>query len=133
VRVESAEDELEKAEAEAIAAHEKVLAARQKARTARRMLRVSERREDDAYQRELASIEEVERMEQGAEPSIPETPPAAPTTVPDPFAELFASGDLLDFPLDEGVDTNPLSAPPIAWANITGYAPGSWSQAEAAS
>jgi len=133
VRVESAEDELEKAEAEAIAAHEKVLAARQKARTARRMLRVSERSEDEAYQRELASIEEVERMESGADPSIPETPPAGSSVVADPFEELLASGALLDFPLDEGVVTGSLDAPPMAWATLTGFAPESWSQAETAS
>jgi hypothetical protein len=128
-RVESAEDELEKAEAEAVAAHQKVLAARQKARTARRMLRVSERGEDNAYQRELASIEEVERMEQGTEPSVSETPPADPLVDPDSLECLFASGDLLDFPLDEGIGSGALDAPPLAWANVTGFAPESWSQA----
>ena len=75
--MESAEDELEKAEAEAVAAHQKVLSARQRARTARRMLRASKRGKDKAYQRELASIEEVERIEQGKDPSVPETPPPA--------------------------------------------------------
>ena len=128
-RVESAEDELEKAEAEAVAAHQKVLSARQRARTARRMLRASERGEDEAYQRELASIEEVERMEQGKDPSVPETPPPASQSLED----LFASGDLLDFPLDEGVNLGALDAPPAAWANVTGYFPESWSQVEAVS
>ena len=129
-RVESAEDELEKAEAEAVAAHEKVLEARRKARTARRLLRVSERSEDDAFQRELASIEEVERMEQGLEPSILETPP--PMIAPS-LEELLASGDILDFPLDEGIGVNAMEAPPLAWSGITGYLPEPWTHVESVS
>ena len=74
-RVEVAEDELEKAEAEVVTTHEKVLATRRKARLARRLLRTSEKHEDSAYERELASIEEAERVEQGLEPSVLETPP----------------------------------------------------------
>jgi hypothetical protein len=132
-RVESAEDELEKAEAEAVAAHERVLDARRKARTARRLLRASERGESEAYQRELASIEEVERMEQGAEPSVPETPPAGSPVAAVSLEDLFASGDLLDFPLDEGIGTGALDAPPLAWANVTGFIPESWSQVQTAS
>ena len=76
-RVEVAEDELEKAEAEVVTIYEKVLATRRKARLARRLLRTSEKHEDGAYKRELASIEEAERIEQGLEPSILETPPSS--------------------------------------------------------
>ena len=58
-----AENKLEKAEAEVVATYEKVLAARRKARLARRLLRTSEKQEDSAYERELALIEEAERVE----------------------------------------------------------------------
>ena len=122
-RVEVAENELEKAEAEVVAAHEKVLAARRKARLARRLLRTSEKQEDGAYERELTSIEEAERVEQGLEPSVPETPPPGSSQ---PFEDLLASGDLLDFPLDKGIDTGALDAPPLAWANATSFLPKSW-------
>ena len=40
------------------------------------MLRASKRSKDKVYQRELASIEEVERIEQGKDPSVPKTPSA---------------------------------------------------------
>ena len=62
-RVEVAEDELEKAEAEVVAIYKKVLATRRKARLARRLLRTSEKHEDSAYERELTSIKEAERIE----------------------------------------------------------------------
>lgn len=119
-KVDSAEDELEKAEAEAVAAHERVLAMRAKARRLRKQLRYSEKEEDESYQRELASIEEVERMESGEGPPVPETPPAASLDA------LLASGEVLDFPLDEGVDTSALHFPPSAWAQLTGFSPSSW-------
>ena len=93
------------------------------------MLRASERSKDKVYQRELASIEEVKRIEQGKDPSVPKTPPPASQSLED----LFASGDLLDFPLDEGVNLGALNAPPTAWANVTGYFPKSQSQVKAVS
>ena len=109
-RIEVAEDELEKAEAEVVTIHEKVLATRRKARLARRLLRTLEKHEDSAYERELASIEEAERVEQGFEPSILETPPPSSSQ---PFEDLLALGDLLDFPLDKGIDTSALDTPPL--------------------
>ena len=109
-RVEVAEDELEKAEAEVVATHEKVLAARRKARLARRLLRTLKKHEDSAYERELALIEEVERVEQGLELSILETPPLRSSQ---PFKDLLALGDLLNFPLDKGINTGTLNALPL--------------------
>jgi hypothetical protein len=115
-QVESAEDELEAAEAAVVAAHEKVLEARARARRLRKQLRRSEQSEDDAYCRELAGIEEVERMEAGDPgPSDLVIPPWDPE-----LDRLLSSGELLDFPLDEGVDVNALLAPPSSWAQIAG-------------
>ncbi|KAI4255225.1 MAG: hypothetical protein L6R35_007518 [Caloplaca aegaea] len=126
-QVESAEDELESAEAAVVAAHEKVLKARARARRLRKELRFHERKEDEAYTRELAGIEEVERMESGDVPEVLETPPTELS-----LDELLASGELLDFPLDEGVDLNALMAPPLSWGQITGYSPSSWAAPEVA-
>jgi hypothetical protein len=124
-QVESAEDELEAAEAAVVAAHTKVLQARAKARRLRKQLRSKEQSEDDAYCRELAGIEEVEQMEAEASglagPSIPETPPEGPS-----LDELFASGELMNFPEDEGLDINALLASPTTWGQTTGFMPSSW-------
>lgn len=119
-KVDLAKDDLEKAEAEAVAAHEKVLAARARARCLRKQLRYTEREENELYQRELAGIEEVERMEAALGPSIPEAPPELF------LDDLLASGEVLDFSLDEGVDLNILQYPPHAWGQITGFCPSSW-------
>ena len=124
-QVESAEDELEAAEAAVVAAHTKVLQARAKARRLRKQLRSQEQSEDDAYCRELAGIEEVERMEAEASGSAV---PSAPEILPeDPSVDqLLASGELLDFPVDEGLDINALLASPVSWGSTTGFMPSSW-------
>lgn len=124
-QVESAEDELESAEAAVVAAHEKVLKARARARRLRKELRFHERKEDEAYTRELAGIEEVEQMESGVEPVVRETPP-----VDSSLDALLASGELLDFPLDEGIDVNAMLASPLAWGQITGSSFASWAGPE---
>lgn len=111
---EDAEEALEDAEREAAAAieaaQEKVRLARAKARRLRRELRFAETNEGDAYGRELASIEEVERLEGSAPPVVPEPS----------LDDLLANGDLVDFPLDEGIDLDALQASPFAWGQVTG-------------
>jgi len=117
-KVEVAEDALEKAENEAAEAYERVLAARAKARRLRKQLRKREKEEDDSYQRELAGIEEVERMEGNS---------LVPETLPEPsLDDMLASGELIDFPLDEGIDTGALQHTPLAWGQVTGFSPSSW-------
>lgn len=111
---EDAEEELDDAEREAAAmieaAHEKVRKARAKARRLRKELRFAESNEDESYARELAGVEEVERLE-GASSVLPSGPSVE---------EMLAAGDLLDFPLDEGLDVNVLEASPMAWGLMTG-------------
>ena len=107
---EKAEDELDDAEREAAemieAAHEKVRKARAKARRLRKHARFASSKEDEAYGRELAGIEEVERLE------APPGPSALPSL--DPSLDLLlASGELLDFPLDEGFGSEAIEALPL--------------------
>jgi len=104
---------LEATEAAVVAAHNKVLQARVKARQLRKQLRFRENEEDSAYSRELAGIKEVEKIEAEASnasiPTFPETSPEGPS-----LDELFASGELLDFPIDKGLDINTLLASPTS-------------------
>lgn len=104
-QADEADDALDAAEAAVARAQEQLLRARTKARRLRKQLRFVSEREDDAYNRELASIEEVEKMAQ----------------------EGGASSEvLLDFPEDEAVDIDALLAAPTTWGTITGYSPSSW-------
>ena len=111
----SAEEELDDAEREAARliseAHELVAKARAKARRKRKELRRAETNEDDSYQRELAAIEELRRME--------ESSTAASSLVPS-VDDLLASSELLEFP-----DLGPFSPGTVevsaaAWEQLMG-------------
>lgn len=103
----TAEDELENAEQEAsrliAEAHQLVAKARAKARRKRKELRQAENREDGSYQRELANIEEVQRMEN----------PAA-------SSEGAFGPEFLDFSVLDDFNVDALQASPFAWGQMTG-------------
>lgn len=114
--MERAEEELEDAEKKAQgmieSAHRLVAEARSKARLQRKLFRSKEVSENEAYQRELASIEELQRMQE-------EVSAGSSSTANQSLDELLASGDLLDLPeFDFGPDV--LQADPAAWAQVTG-------------
>lgn len=103
-----AEDELEDAEKKAARliseAHELVAKARSKARRKRKELRQAESKEDGSYQRELANIEEVQRME---------NPVVSTSDVP-------AGSDFLDFSILEDFNVDALQVSPSVWGHMTG-------------
>lgn len=113
--MEKAEEDLEDAERQAAdmiaAAHKLVADARNRARTQRKLFRAKESSENEAYQRELASIEEVQRMQ--------EQVAAGSSTADASLDDLIATGDLLEFP---DFDFNPeiVQANPDAWAQVLG-------------
>ena len=130
-RVEETEDELEAAEKEATAAiaaaQDLVSRARARARSMRKQLRNSEQVEDDAYRRELASIEELERMEreelQGMARWYTEMPSTTGTL---PVNDLDTTSELLEYPNLGQEDPYVTHASPFAGNHIDGFSGPSW-------